>query len=156
MKRKKSNILIIASTLFVNFYLTDVRRICALLYLSVFMFRSQEIWTPRKPWVNTCIRFAYICYSLLLFQEHSVISVCVEYLTKLSLTCNEQTGRKTWLLKQFYYFFTPSDLTWHDATAFGRRVIISGQVRRCKKLVRQREEPVFPATSKHALCTKPT
>ncbi len=93
------------------------RRICARTRYVLFMFRSHEIWTPRKPWVDICICFAYICYILLLFQEYSVISVCVEYLTKLSLTCNEQTGRITWLLKQFYYFFYTFwfDLTWcHD------------------------------------------
>ena len=57
-------------------------------------------------------------------------------------------GGKPWLLKPFYYFFTPSDLTRHDDTAFGPQAVQSYLVKSegVKKVVRRLEEPGFPAT----------
>ncbi len=52
---------------------------------------------------------------------------------------------------RFTNFFTPSDLTRHDDMASASCAIISGQVKRCKKIVRCLEEPGFPARKRQWL-----
>ena len=69
--------------------------------------------------------------------------IVVGFVTLEQVMLHQRTlhlSRKTWL------FVTPFDLTRYDGTASKSRVIMSGHVRRCKKVVKRLEEPGFPAT----------
>ncbi len=79
------------------------------------------------------------------------VSVPLALCRKTLAAFRAYTSRKTWFLQPFIRLLPQSDLTRHYDRAFASRVlvIISGQVKRCQKLVRRLEVSGFPAKHIH-------